>query len=96
MQLRIVVLLCVATLLASCESTSSLPGAAQVRVTRNSADVASCTAVGNVDAGCSPESHQKGLEQTLRERTIGAGGNTVLVTTEWQGMVCEGIAYACH
>jgi hypothetical protein len=96
MKLRMVALLSVATLLPACETAPSVPGAAQVRVTRNPADVSSCTAVGNVDAGCSPEGQQRTFEQTIRERTIGVGGNTVLVTTEWQGMVCGGIAYACH
>jgi hypothetical protein len=96
MRLRMMVLLSLATLLPACEAVPLVPGAAEVRVTRDPADVASCAAVGNVDAGCSPEGQQKTFEHTIRNGTIGAGGNTVLVTKEWQGMVCEGTAYACH
>jgi len=93
---RFVVLLSAVTFLSACETVPLDPGAAQVRITRNSSDVASCTAVGNVDAGCSAEGEKRAFEHTIRNRTIGVGGNTLLVTDEWLGRVCGGIAYECH
>jgi hypothetical protein len=95
-KLRMVVLLSAATLLTACETVPLATGAAQVRFARATSDVASCTAVGNVDAECSPEGQQRTFDRTIRNRTVSLGGNTLLVTNEWNGMVCEGIAYDCH
>jgi hypothetical protein len=94
--IRVVVLLNAATVLAACETVPLTPGAAAVRITYDPSDVASCTAVGNVDGGCSAQGAKQMFEHTIRNRTIEIGGNTVLVTNQWQGMVCEGTAYDCR
>jgi len=90
------VLLSVAALLSACDTVPLAPGAAHVRITHNAADVAACAAVANVESACSPEDHKRTSEATIRNRTVAAGGNTLLVTNEWQGMMCEGIAYDCR
>ncbi len=90
------VLLSVATILSGCETVPLAPGAAQVRFTSNPADVASCKAVGNVAAGCSSDGQIQTFEPTIRNRTIGVGGNTVFVTRESLGIACEGVAYDCR
>jgi len=66
------------------------PGADQVKLTHNVADVASCTAVGNV-TGLSDRIGTLDIEPLLRNRTIGLGGNTVFLTNGEQ----EGVAYRC-
>jgi len=63
------------------------PGAEQVQFIRNPADIAGCTAVGNVDW------HEGAAD--LRNLTVGLGGNTVFVTNEGLFMVTRGIAYRC-
>jgi hypothetical protein len=93
---RILVLMSIAVLTSACATVPLAPGAAQVRLTRDAADVASCRAIGNVAGDCSPESQKRTSEATLRNATISAGANAVLVTREWAGMVCGGIAYECH
>lgn len=90
------ILLCITTLLSACDTAPLAPGAARVRITHNASDVASCTAVANVESGCSPQSQKRTSEATIRNRTVSAGGNTVLLTNEWQGLMCEGIAYDCR
>lgn len=78
----------IATLSASCVTTALAPGATEVKTTRNPADVAACTAVGNVV----PDRNK--LEDA-RNLTVGLGGNTVLVTTEAFGNIVNGVAYRC-
>jgi hypothetical protein len=74
-----------------CVSAVALaPGADQVKLTHNAADVASCKAVGNV-TGLSDRKGTLDIEPLLRNRTIGLGGNTVFLT---QGEF-EGVAYRC-
>jgi hypothetical protein len=81
-------LLATATLIAACVTTTLAPGAAQVRIVRSPADVAACTAVGNV----LPDA--KKLEDP-RNLTVGLGGNTFLVTSEALGTILNGVAYRC-
>jgi hypothetical protein len=77
--------LAITTLTAGCATTVLAPGAAQVRIVRNAADVAACTAVGNVSPGQDP-----------RNLTVGLGGNTLFVTTENSlGAIFNGVAYRC-
>jgi hypothetical protein len=95
-KIRVVVLLSAAGPLSACETVPLVPGAAAVRITHDLSDVASCAAVGNVDAGCSPQGERRMFEHTIRNRTIEMGGNTVVVTNEWQGMMCQGVAYDCR
>ena len=65
------------------------PGAEQVKITHKPADVAACTAVGNV----SPN-YQK-LEDA-RNLTVGLGGNALFVTQKsLDAVIISGIAYHC-
>lgn len=68
------------------------PGAAQVRITSNAADVQSCQAVGNVDA-----IRYQGDETIMRNDVIGDGGDTLLLTLDGGnvGTGGMGIAYRC-
>jgi len=73
------------------------PGAEQVILTRNAADVASCKAVGNlnnVNGGNVTDAGQR----IARNQAIGLGGNTIFDTSsvfeESQGAV-EGVVYRC-
>jgi len=78
---------------AGCVSTVTLaPGADQVKLTHNAADVASCKAVGNVTGlGPGPSTSPLDIEPQMRNRTIGLGGNTVFLT---RGPF-DGVAYRC-
>jgi hypothetical protein len=74
------------------------PGADQVKLTRNAADIASCKAVGNlsnVKGGNVTDAGQR----IARNQAIGLGGNTIFDTSsafeESQGAV-EGIVYRCN
>lgn len=84
------------TLLAGCvvTTTSLAPGAAAVRIVRSEADVASCTAAGNVRQP--PDGYVD-----IRNLTVGVGGNTLFVTQETKSRVDSGdyiqagVAYRC-
>jgi hypothetical protein len=73
---------------AGCVTTALAPGADQVRIIRRAADVATCTAVGNV----APDSRK--LEDA-RNLTVGLGGNALFVTSEAFGDIGSGVAYHC-
>ena len=80
--------LAITTLTAGCVTTALAPGAAQVKIVRSGADVAACTAVGNVV----PEPQKL---QDARNLTVGLGGNTLFVTSESLGTILNGVAYRC-
>ena len=70
-------------------TTALAPGAAAVRIVRSEADVASCTAVGNV---------KQPPDQVLdmRNLTVGVGGDTLFVTDGLSnGSIAAGVAYRC-
>jgi len=71
-----------------CVSYAPAPGADRVQLIRNPADVAPCTAVGNVDWW------QRG-HPDVRNLTVGLGGNAIFVTSEQNGFVLTGVAYRC-
>jgi hypothetical protein len=79
--LSLVASACVATL---------APGAAQVKMTRNPADVAGCTAAGNIALASGGDP---------RNQAVGLGGNVVFDTTPAVdaalGNWTTGIAYRC-
>jgi hypothetical protein len=62
--------------MSACVSTPLAPGAAQVKVTRVAADVASCKALGNIDL----DAAAAGIDNA-KNHAIGLGGDTVLDTT---------------
>jgi hypothetical protein len=77
-----------ATMLAACQAITPVPGSERVKVTENPADVASCKAVGNIDA-----TRYGALgESMMRNEVIGDGGDTFLQTV-WAYYV--GVAYKC-
>jgi hypothetical protein len=73
-----------------CVLAPQAPGADQVKITRNAADVAGCTAMGNINrtAGGEP-----------RNQAVGLGANVVFDTTSAVdaalGNWTSGIAYRC-
>ena len=70
-----------------CVTYAPAPGADRVQLIRNPADVATCTAVGNVDWW----QHKT----DVRNLTVGLGGNAIFVTSEQNGFVLTGVAYRC-
>jgi hypothetical protein len=82
--------------LSACAPYVLAPGAADVKLTKVSADVSSCTAVGNVqvpkDSDGADLSNAQGR---LRNQAIGLGANVVLVTESVLGTPTTGVAYRC-
>src|SRR5215469_11901915 len=65
-------------LLAGCATPGQMmlaPGANQVRITKNPADVSGCTPVGTVDSRPELDS-----EVYMRNHTVGHNGDTLLIT----------------
>jgi len=84
-----------------CQTTNVTlaPGADQVRLTKNPADMANCKPVGNIQVP-----GPRGLdvlgdpERQFRNRVVGLGGNAGLVTSTAAGLndvPREGIGYRC-
>ncbi len=78
------------------------PGADQVRITKDPADVAGCKAVGNVSLG--PVDYLMYSETRMRNRVVGLDGNTLFLTVSTEGVdangtpykiLQEGVAYRC-
>jgi len=84
-----------ALLLNACVSLA--PGADKVRFTRNSSDVSTCTAVGNINvsAGVQGPSQVVDNSSELRNQAVGLGGNVVFVTVATLGVPAEGVVYHC-
>jgi hypothetical protein len=73
------------------------PGADKVRLTKNASDVATCTAVGNVNAseGVQGPSQIVDASTEFRNQALGLGGNVVYVTLATLGVPDEGVVYRC-
>ena len=83
--------------LAACTPLVLAPGAAQVRVTHLPADVAQCSAVGNIRV---PDDTNGSLDvaravASMQNQTIGFGGNVAFVTEGTLRAPIAGIAYKC-
>ena len=76
-----------------CVTTVSAPGASRVRLTKDPAAVAGCTAVGNIQPF--PQSSASAAMIQFRNRVVGFGGNTGLITRYVLDDPIEGIAYRC-
>ena len=89
---RLSMLVSVGAILSACVTLA--PGADKVRITQKSADVSTCTAVGNLKVPRDAQGQVDiiNMDATLRNQTIGLGGNTALETSVLLG---EGIAYRC-
>ncbi len=80
---RVCVLTAVAGVTAGC--VTAAPGAARVRITRDSADVSACTPVGNIDAKT-----MNNLDPVVAEnKAVGLNANVILNTG------AGGVAYRC-
>lgn len=69
------------------------PGADQVKITKNAADVSTCTAVGNIQF--SGDDWPGNIQGQLRNQTIGLGGNVALDTSSSFSKDVTAIAYRC-
>lgn len=82
--------------LSACAPYVLAPGAGDVRLTKVAADVASCSAVGNVqlprDGDGADLSNAQGR---LKNQAIGLGANVVLITESMFGTPTTGVAYRC-
>jgi hypothetical protein len=71
---------------------SLAPGADQVKITKNAADVAGCAAVGNV-AGHPPYAAPSDAMHQMQNQVVGLGGNDLLVTSDL--VSATGVGYRC-
>ena len=83
--------------LAACTPFTLAPGAAQVWVTKSSAEVAGCAPVGNLQVPTNGDGsldifHALGH---LQNQTIGLGGNVAFVTEGTLRIPKAGVAYKC-
>lgn len=85
------VVMAVCSIAAGCATVSLTPGAEQINVTGNGADVAACASLGPV---ATPQLMltDPDAERHMRNETLALGGNTLLVTT---ALGRTGIAYRC-
>jgi hypothetical protein len=85
-------------LFSGCVTEQAAPGANAVPLTRNPAEVANCTAVGNVNAYAP---NGVGDEVKFRNQVVGYGGNVGFVTLNGSCGIgacqraAEGVAYRC-
>jgi hypothetical protein len=84
-----VVALC--ALAAGCSSVTLAPGADQVKVTRDAADVAACVSLGNVATPAAMLTDPD-AERQMQNETLGFGGNVLLLTSSFGR---TGAAYRC-
>jgi len=84
-------LLVAASITSGC-ATTLVPGAADVRILRDSSAVSECVAVGNL----APHADVPGYAVAdARNLTVELGGNTLLVTDQTLGSLISGVAYRC-
>ena len=88
---HVVMLLLPGLLLSGCAAAPLAPGAEQVRITRNAADVVGCAAAGNLDPSKNTDDP--------RNQAVGLGGNVVFDTRSspavTMGAVMSGVVYRC-
>jgi len=92
---RLISVACVLTSMAACVTLA--PGADKVRITNVAADVATCTALGNIEVSRGAEGHVDlaNAQAEFRNQTVDLGGNTAFETDAALGVPLEGIAYRC-
>jgi hypothetical protein len=81
--------------IAACVSLA--PGADKVRLTKSAADVANCTAAGNIRVPYTADGQidVANANDEFRNQVVGLGGNTAYVTSAPLGVPIEGVAYRC-
>ena len=84
-------------LLAGCTTVSPAPGADKIRVTDKPADVAGCTAVGNIHVPKTSSGTVDviGAITQFRNEVVGLGGTSGFVTSGSLSIPIEGVAYRC-
>jgi len=84
-----------AILVSACATLA--PGAAQVRLTGNAADVGACKALGNIQVPKSGQGLVDGAsaQKQFRSQAVGLGSNVALVTEGFVSIPVGGIAYHC-
>lgn len=80
-------------LLSGCVSVPLAPGADQVKITRNAADVTGCVAVGNIDGHIRGDLDPDFTGNQMRNQAVGLGGNVVFDTTVLG--TASGVIYRC-
>jgi hypothetical protein len=81
------------TVLSGCVTTLA-PGAGEIVVTRNPADVAHCSPLGSIQGG--PAEFPGNDIKDLRNQAVGAGADTVLITSPiLTNSGAGGLAYRC-
>jgi len=78
-------------LAAGCASVKLAPGADEVRLTRNGADVAGCSPIGSVGTS-QPMITDPDAQRQMQNETLALGGNIVLLTSAFGR---SGTAYRC-
>jgi hypothetical protein len=85
------VVVAICAIVTGCATVSLNPGAEQIKVTHNAADVSNCASVGNLTTPpmmmTDPDA-----ERQLQNETLGLGGNVLLLASSMSRM---GIAYRC-
>jgi hypothetical protein len=79
--------------LSACATTTPVPGADKVRITDNPSDVRTCTAAGNIKLPT--DTLRVDIQTEFRNRVVGLGGNTALLTKGSPLYPAEGVAYRC-
>jgi hypothetical protein len=86
-------LLALSLLFAGCIlSIPSAPGAQNVTMTHNEADIASCTVLGNV-VGLTDTNYVRDERREMQNQAVGLGGDTILLTRDRDPP--KGTAYRC-
>ena len=81
------------TLLSGCVTTLA-PGASEIVVTRNPADVVHCNPLGSIQGG--PGEFPGNDIKDLRNQAVGGGADTVLITSPiFTNSGAGGLAYRC-
>lgn len=86
--------ICCCIAMASCATMVPAPGANQVRLIHNPAEVAGCTPVGNINLPPSQQGTYAAFN--FRNRVVGYGGNAGFITVSvLASEPIDGIAYRC-
>ena len=89
---RTVVPVALAVGLTSCVvPLAPVPGSENIRLTRNTSELASCSAVGTIRV----KSRGSNSRTEFRNAVVGFGGNIALVTNGPMWEPVEGVAYRC-
>ena len=94
---RLAAALWIALVASGCVMTTPAPGADQVKITHNAAEVGACTPAGNIRVPRNADGvvDIANAQTQFRNEAVGLGGNVALVTEGALGVPTAGIAYRC-